>query len=605
MPSVRRPVLALAVLTALVSGSAFAQSVVLRGTFNGIPYAPTCAPPSTDPIVFGLTAPPVRLQANFACDSGTPSRPLRIGCLPSEIGGTGVSASYLVKAGGGASELLIECPTDASTTFQNLDVAIADLFNSRIDYQNDPGANPPASSCLFAGGGTTTAASYDPVTRIFRYTCQNGTASTSVACFTYTGVQVSLPAASSGFIYPLNNGTLQLDDCIGFGANNDQAANSPALIPPTGGVDPNVLFADGFEPPAAVDTSITITGITPNPAVIGEPYTVSVAAIVGSSGTEPARGTVLVSDAVGGNCRIDLAGNGTGSCVLTTSASGSRTIRATYVGRLGFNGSTVTTALTVGQGTQTINFTSPIAGANIPYSPSGNVPLVATGGNSGNPVTFASTTPTVCTVSGNNAVIVAVGSCSVTASQDGNSNYTPAPPVVRSFNIVKAPQFITFPDPGPQPFGSNFQVSATGGGSGNPVVFSSTNNARCTISGTTVTPVAVNTCTIRAQQAGNANYDAATPVLRDITITRGQGSLTFPAQSARSLGAGAFTLTFTPGPSTGQVTFVSLTPNICTTSGGATVTPIATGICTISGTHEEDSFYFASPTIDRDINIVP
>jgi hypothetical protein len=604
MPSVRRPVLALAVFAALASGGASAQSVIIRGTFNGIPYAPTCAPPSTDPIVFGLTPSPVRVQASFACDSGTPSRPLRISCLPLDIGGLGVLASYQIRAVTGASELLLECPTDATTTFQNLDVAISDLFVDRALYQANPGADTPASSCLFAGGGTTTAASYDPVTRIFRYTCQNGTSTTSVACFTYTGVQVSLPEASSGFVYPLNNGTLQVDDCIGFGPTNNQALNSPALIPAAGGGGGDLLLLDGFEPPAAVDTAITITGIVPSPAVIGEPYTVSVAAVAGAGGTEPARGAVLVSDDAGANCRIDLSGSGLGSCPLTTGVAGTRSIRATYVGRLGFNGSTNTLALTVGQGTQTINFTSPAANANIAYSPSGNVALVATGGNSGNPVTFSSSTPAVCTTSGSNAVIVTVGTCTVTANQAGNSNYTSAPPVVRSFNIVKAPQVITFPDPGPQPFGSTFTVSATGGASGNPVVFSSTNNARCTVSGNVVTPVAVNVCTIRAQQAGNANYDAATPVLRDITITRGPGSLVFPAQADRSLAAGAFGLSFTPGPSTGQVTFVSLTPNICTISA-STVTPIATGVCTVSGTHEEDAFYTASPTIDRDINIVP
>ena len=142
-----------------------------------------------------------------------------------------------------------------------------------------------------------------------------------------------------------------------------------------------------------------------------------------------------------------------------------------------------------------------------------------------------------------------------------------------------------------------------GGASGNPVVFSSTNNARCTVSGTTVTPVAVDICTVRAQQAGNANYNTAAPVERQVTITRGVGSLTFPAQGPFAQSGGNFTLQFTPGPSTAQVTFVSLTPTICNPVSGAIFQPLTTGTCVITATHEEDAFYFASPTIKQNIVI--
>ena len=65
----------------------------------------------------------------------------------------------------------------------------------------------------------------------------------------------------------------------------------------------------------------------------------------------------------------------------------------------------------------------------------------ATGGGSGNPVTFASTTTSVCTTSGINGstvTIIAAGSCSITASQAGNDNYNPAPDVIRSFTVNKA-----------------------------------------------------------------------------------------------------------------------------------------------------------------------
>lgn len=600
-----------ALASGVASGDAQAQSVVVRGTFNGIPYPPLCAPPPAQNIDFTLTAAPVSLRAQFACNT-TPTT-LQFSCLPSQIA-AGVSASYGVRPEvGGTSELLVECPTDASTQFTNLEVSILDLFPDRATYQADPAANLPSRSCLAASGQQVTAATYDAATRILSFTCLDGTTSTTTQCFTFDGIPVSSTSSTSGMTYPTtgtpaqNTNVLTIGDCIGFGANNDRALNSPGLIAAAGvAPDPDVVLRDGFEPPNSFATTTTITGITPNPGTIGEPYTVSFRVDAGSG--RPS-GAVLASDGAGGNCTATLVPDpvvttrATGSCALTSQAAGARTVRATYAGRVGFDGSTDTEQQSIGIGNQAITFTSPAEGASVSYAPSGTVPLVATGGNSGNPVVFASTTPGTCSVTGSTANILAAGPCTITANQAGNANYNAAPTVTRNFTIARANQVINFPDPGAQPFGQTFQVSATGGGSGNPVVFSSTNSARCTVSGTTVTPVAVDVCTIRAQQVGNANYNSATPVERQITITRGNGSLTFPAQGPFALANGNFTLSFTPGPSTAQVTFVSLTPTICEQVNGALFRPLATGTCAISATHEQDAFYNASPSVKRDIVI--
>lgn len=606
MASSRIPSLVLAALAlGATAGIAHAQSVQVRGTFNGIPFPPVCAPPPAQNIVFSRTPSPVRLQAQFACNT-TPTA-LQFTCLPGEIA-AGVSASYAVRTSNpGTSELLVECPTDASTQFTNLEISILDLFENRAAYQAAPGGNPPSLSCR-TPAAQVTRASYDPATRILSFDCLEGTVTTSTACFTYDGVPVSSALSGSGMTYPTSGtpqqsqNVLTIEDCIGFGATPDRALNSPGLI------STDSLFASGFESSsiAATGTTTAIASITPTPATIGEPYTVGVR-VDGTTGRPS--GAVLVSDAAGANCTATLVPDGmepnraNGSCALTSTTAGTRTVRATYAGRVGFDGSTTTASQTVGIGSQTIAFTSPAEGANITYSPAGAVPLVATGGASGNPVVFASTTPAACTVSGSTATIVAVGPCTITANQAGNANYTAAPQVTRNVAVTKANQTITFPDPGPRPFGQTFQVSATGGASGNPVVFSSTNNARCTVSGTTVTPVAVDICTVRAQQAGNANYNTAAPVERQVTITRGVGSLTFPAQGPFAQSGGNFTLQFTPGPSTAQVTFVSLTPTICNPVSGAIFQPLTTGTCVITATHEEDAFYFASPTIKQNIVI--
>jgi hypothetical protein len=79
--------------------------------------------------------------------------------------------------------------------------------------------------------------------------------------------------------------------------------------------------------------------------------------------------------------------------------------------------------------------------------------------------------------------------------------------------IAKASQAITFaPLAGKILGAADFNVSATGGDSGNPVTFAATGS--CTISGDTVRITGVGNCDITASQAGNGNYDAATPVTR-------------------------------------------------------------------------------------------
>ena len=75
------------------------------------------------------------------------------------------------------------------------------------------------------------------------------------------------------------------------------------------------------------------------------------------------------------------------------------------------------------------------------------VTVAATGGGSGNPVTFTVTSPAgVCTsggVNGSTVTIVGAGTCTVQANQAGNATYAPAAPVSQSFTVAKAPLTVT------------------------------------------------------------------------------------------------------------------------------------------------------------------
>ena len=68
------------------------------------------------------------------------------------------------------------------------------------------------------------------------------------------------------------------------------------------------------------------------------------------------------------------------------------------------------------------------------------VPLTLTAtASSGLTVSYSSSTTSVCTVSGSTATFLAAGSCSITASQAGNSTYAAATPVTQSFSVTGAP----------------------------------------------------------------------------------------------------------------------------------------------------------------------
>ena len=89
---------------------------------------------------------------------------------------------------------------------------------------------------------------------------------------------------------------------------------------------------------------------------------------------------------------------------------------------------------------------------------------------------------------------------------------------------VKASQAISFTStpPAHPVFGGSYTVAATGGASGNPVVFSidaSSQPGACSIQGSTVSFTGVGLCVIDANQAGNSGYQAAPQVQQKLSIS--------------------------------------------------------------------------------------
>jgi YVTN family beta-propeller protein len=223
-------------------------------------------------------------------------------------------------------------------------------------------------------------------------------------------------------------------------------------------------------------------------------------------------GTVNGGEPINGNLAA-------GSYTIDGSSCSGLTAPAGYA--LAYDGG----SFTVTQAAQSISFTAPGTG-----TVGGSATLTATGG-SGNPVVFTvdpSSGSGVCNVSGTNGSTVnytAAGSCVIDANQTGNANYTAAPPVTQTITVGQAAQSISFTAPGTGTVGGSATLTATGGGSGNPVVFTvdPSSGSGCNVSGTngsTVNYTAAGSCVIDANQAGNANYTAAPPVTATITVNQ-------------------------------------------------------------------------------------
>jgi len=182
-----------------------------------------------------------------------------------------------------------------------------------------------------------------------------------------------------------------------------------------------------------------------------------------------------------------------------------------------YNTASGTVSVTVAQANQTIIFGT-LANKNY-GDPS--FTLAATGGDSGNPVTFSSSNPAVATVSGTTVTIVGVGITTITASQTGNANYNAATDVPQALAVEKASQAITFAALPPKNVGdADFAPGATAT-STLTVTYVSSNTSVATIVGGLIHVVGAGSTDITASQTGDTNYNAALDVVQPLTVAAG------------------------------------------------------------------------------------
>ena len=288
--------------------------------------------------------------------------------------------------------------------------------------------------------------------------------------------------------------------------------------------------------------------------------------------------------------------------ILTFTGLGSVTVTAYQGGNTTYAPATpVPQTFTVVQGSQTITFANP---GTQTYGASPNpLTLGATGGGSGNAVTYSVTTKPsgIASVSGNQLTFTGVGYVTVTANQSGNADYTAASAVQQSFAVQGgAAQTINFTLPGTEPYGTPITLGATAS-SGLPVNYYKVTGP-ATVSGGILTFTGLGSVTVTAYQGGNTTYAPATPVPQTFTVVQGSQTITFANPGTQTYGASPNPLTLgaTGGGSGNAVTYsVTTKPSGIASVSGNQLTFTGVGYVTVTANQSGNADYTAASAVQQ------
>jgi NHL repeat len=374
------------------------------------------------------------------------------------------------------------------------------------------------------------------------------------------------------------------------------------------------ITPENYDYPTTVLLSGTGTSVSLTPQTIA--FTQPASPVAYSSGlTIP----LVATGGASGNpvvFTIDASSTGAGSIsgsTLTVTGVGTLVIDANQAGNSSYSAAAqVQRSVVVTQTPQVINFTQPTS--PVAYASGLTITLTATGGASGNPVVFTIDASSTAkgSISGSTLTIASTGNLVIDANQAGNANYSAAAQVQRTIVVnTPSPQTITFTQPAsPVTYASGLTIAlvATGGGSGNPVVFTldASSTATGSISANTLTVTSVGSLVIDANQAGNSSYSAASQVQRTVVVTQAPQIINFAQPSSPVTDSSGLTisLTATGGASGNPVVFTVDASSTATGSvSGNVVTITSAGNLVIDANQAGNADYSAAPQVQRTVVI--
>ena len=270
-----------------------------------------------------------------------------------------------------------------------------------------------------------------------------------------------------------------------------------------------------------------------------------------------------------------------------------------------------------------------ITGLNLPSLSVGSKATLAATTNSGLAVSYVSQSTSVCTIAGVEVTAIAAGTCSIAANQSGDATHlaarqvlvnqlvTPVCTATEFLDVVnnvckaKSSQTITGLTLPALSVGNKATLAASSN-SGLAVSYASQTAAICTVNAKEVTAIAKGTCTIAANQAGDATHLAAIPVLVNQLVTpvctatefldvtsnacKAKATQTITGLSLPALSVGDKATLAASSNSGLAVSYASQTPTTCTLNTKE-VTAIAAGTCTIVANQSGDATHLAATQV--------
>jgi sugar lactone lactonase YvrE len=289
--------------------------------------------------------------------------------------------------------------------------------------------------------------------------------------------------------------------------------------------------------------------------------------------------------------------------LLTITGAGTVVVAANQAGNATYSAAPqVTGTVVVNQASQAITFSPPPSPVTYPVSP---ITLSATGGSSGNPVTFSMVSGPG-SISGSTLSISGVGTVVVAANQAGNANYAAAAQVTQSVVVnqgsLTAQTIVFTAPPSPVTYGvAPIALSATGGGSGNPVIFSVLSGPG-SIAGNSLTITGAGTVTVAANQAGNSTYAAAGQVTQSITVNKAAQTISFTAPSSPvTFGVSPIALSASGGGSGNAVTFSVLSGPGSVSGSSLTIT--GAGVVVVAANQAASANYAAAAQVTQSVTV--
>jgi hypothetical protein len=360
-------------------------------------------------------------------------------------------------------------------------------------------------------------------------------------------VALTIDASAMGVCSITSGGVVSFTGVGTCVINANQAGDSNYTAAPQ--VQQSVVVAQASQ-------SINFSSTAPSNATVGG--ATYVAAASASSGLPVA---LTIDASATGVCSITSGGvvsfTGVGTCVIDADQSGG----SNYT-----SAPQVQQSVVVAKVSQSISFSSTppteTYGTTTPYTPA------ATGGASGNPVTFsidATSSAGTCAINATTGLVsfTNAGTCVIDADQSGGSNYTAATQVQQRVVVAQVSQSISFSSTAPAGAtvgGATYSpvASATSGLTVALTVDSSSSSV-CAIASGVVSFTGVGSCTLDANQAADSNYTAATQVQQSFSVGQGSQAITFNAEGGSAVnsmsGPQGSTITLPGAPTLAGSTF--------------------------------------------------